>query len=233
MIRAVVAAVLVALITGELTNGSRWIAARIARWAATWIYHANAERAAARAEEWEALISTTLPTNLSALGFGLGLGAAAVACVIAQFPLRMVRAPLSGTRAELRAVEAVEQERRDQLVERQRAACLDLLSEVSRLRVRAGGATSVPAKKINLYLADVRALAANVQITAANVALLVPSAQNAADRLAEASVCLADTIGADPANSRRHIRRPQFSELDIAAKTFLESAVTLLTEAAS
>jgi hypothetical protein len=68
----VLVAILAALVVNELTGVSRWTAGKIARWAARRIYRSNPERASGRAEEWQALISKSVPMNISALCFGLG-----------------------------------------------------------------------------------------------------------------------------------------------------------------
>ena len=230
MIGEVVAAVLGAVMADELIGGSRWIAARIAGWAAERIYRDNPERAAERAEEWAALISTTLPTNLTALCFGLGLAAAAIGCVTARYLGRMGSA-LRGTRAELPALLIAERDRQGHLAEVQRVACLTLLTEVSQLRLRTANATATPPKEIDLYLADVRDLAAKVQLAAANVAMLAPQAQAAASRLAEAATRVADAMAAERALiQRRRIRPPRFSELDETAQAFLQTAANLRTD---
>lgn len=52
------------------------------RWAAKRIYPSNPERAARRSEDWEALISESIPTNISRLCFGLGMGCAGLWCYI-------------------------------------------------------------------------------------------------------------------------------------------------------
>jgi hypothetical protein len=230
VIGEVIVAVLGAVVADELTGGSRWAAARISGWAARRIYCNNAERAAERTEEWAALISTTLPTNLAALCFGLGLAASAIAFVTARY-LGHVGSALRGTRAELPAFLIAEHDRREHLVETKRVACLGLLTEVSQLRLRAEKAATVPAKEIDLYLVDVRDLAAQVQLAAANVAILAPQAQAAASRLAEAAMRVADAMAAERTLiQRRRIRPPRFSELDETARAFLQAAIDLHTD---
>jgi hypothetical protein len=78
VIPEVLAAVLAAILVSELTGVSRWAAAKVARWAARRIYPSNPERASGRAEEWQALISNPIPGSISALCFGLSLGAMAL-----------------------------------------------------------------------------------------------------------------------------------------------------------
>jgi hypothetical protein len=225
VISAVVVAFLVALVAGEATDGSRWVGIRLARWAARRIYHGNASRATARAEEWEAL-ALSLPTSLSAMCFGLGLASAGVACVVMRSVVALWR-----TSAGLRSTGA-ERERRDRLADRQRAACLDLLSAVSQLRLRAATASRMPAREIDPYLADIRVLTAGVELAAANVVMLAPSTQVAADRLTEASERLAHAMAAErEVGWRRLLSRPQFGKLDESAQAFLRAAVALLAEA--
>lgn len=233
MISAIVAAFLVALVAGEVTDGSRWIAARLARWAAWRIYREDAERAAARAEEWEALISTSLPTSISALCFGMGLAVAAVACVTIRCLGRVVNA-LRGTGVAPSGAGTAELERRDRVMQRRQTACLELLGTVSQLRLCAAGAARVRARDADLYLAEIRSLVAGVELAAANVAMLAPAAQVAADRLAVASDRLADAMATGRGiDWRRRIRQQWFSELDEAAKAFLRVAVEISTDTTS
>jgi hypothetical protein len=82
--REVLVAILAAILVNELTGASRWTAGKVARWAARRIYLSNPERASGRAEEWQALISKSVSSNISALCFGLGLGAAALAYATAR-----------------------------------------------------------------------------------------------------------------------------------------------------
>jgi hypothetical protein len=81
MSREVLLAVVVTLIVNEVTEVSPWTAIRLVRWAAKHIYAGNTERAAQRAEEWEALIDESIPTKISKLFFGLGFGCAGLYCV--------------------------------------------------------------------------------------------------------------------------------------------------------
>jgi len=85
MIREILIAAAVGLIVNETTDISPWVAIRLARWAATRMYPTNAERAAARREEWEALIDRSIPGKISKLLFGLGLGCAGLYCVVIRY----------------------------------------------------------------------------------------------------------------------------------------------------
>jgi hypothetical protein len=86
MIRDVIVAAVAALIVNELTDLSPWTAIRVARWAAGKIYADKPERAEKRAEEWEALISgESIPTKISKLLFGLGLGCFGLWCVLVGY----------------------------------------------------------------------------------------------------------------------------------------------------
>jgi len=78
--RDVIVAAVAALIVNEVTDVSPWIAVRLVRWAAGQIYAANADRAARRKEEWEALVSESVPTKISKLIFGLSFGCAGLYC---------------------------------------------------------------------------------------------------------------------------------------------------------
>ncbi len=80
----VLLAVVVTLIVNEATDVSPWIAIRLARWAAKRIYAGNTGRAARRQEEWEALISKSIPTKISQLFFGLGFGCAGLYCIASR-----------------------------------------------------------------------------------------------------------------------------------------------------
>jgi plasmid stabilization system protein ParE len=87
MSREVLLAVVVTLIVNEVTEVSPWTAIRLVRWAAKHIHASNTERAAQRAEEWEALIDESIPTKISKLFFGLGFGCAGL------YYIAMRRAP--------------------------------------------------------------------------------------------------------------------------------------------
>ena len=86
MIHEILLTVAVTLIVNEATDISPWLATRLVGWAAERIYASNADRAAQRKEEWEALIKDSIPTNISKLFFGLGFACAglcwfAIRCV--------------------------------------------------------------------------------------------------------------------------------------------------------
>ena len=55
MIGDIILTVVVTLIVNEVTGVSPWLATRLVRWAAKHIYATDADRAAQREEEWEAL----------------------------------------------------------------------------------------------------------------------------------------------------------------------------------
>jgi hypothetical protein len=87
VIRDVIVGAIVAVVVNELTDVSSWLAVRITRWAAKRIYPVSPERAARRSEDWEALISESIPTKISKLCFGLGIGCAGLWCsVIGHVP---------------------------------------------------------------------------------------------------------------------------------------------------
>src|SRR5262249_15089978 len=81
MSHEVLVAIVVTLIVNEATDVSPWTAIRLVRWASKHIYAANPDRVTKRAEEWEALIAKSIPTNISKFCFGLSLGAAALSCI--------------------------------------------------------------------------------------------------------------------------------------------------------
>jgi len=78
MISEIIVAAAVGWIVSEATDISPWVAIKLVRWAAKHMYSGNAERAARRQEEWEALINDneSIPTKTAKLFFGLGLGCA-------------------------------------------------------------------------------------------------------------------------------------------------------------
>lgn len=82
MIRDVIVGVIVTVIITEFTDVSPWLAVKMTRWAAKRIYPTNPEKAARRSEDWEALIRESIPTNISRLCFGLGMGCAGLWCSI-------------------------------------------------------------------------------------------------------------------------------------------------------
>jgi hypothetical protein len=93
MIRDVIVAVVAALVVNELTDLSPWTAVRVTRWAAGKIYADNPDRAARRAEDWEALISgESIPTKISNLFFGLGMGCAGLWCMLIGYVPTVVSA---------------------------------------------------------------------------------------------------------------------------------------------
>jgi hypothetical protein len=85
MSREVLVAVVVTLIVNEAIDISPWTAIRLVRWAAKHIYAGNTERAARRAEEWEAVIDESIPTKVSKLFFGLGFGCAGLYCITIRY----------------------------------------------------------------------------------------------------------------------------------------------------
>lgn len=89
MIREIVLTVIITLIVGDLARSSRWSAAKVARWSAKRIYVSDSERADRRAEEWDGLVSDSIPSDISALCVGISLGAFAVACIAKRSVSRM------------------------------------------------------------------------------------------------------------------------------------------------
>ena len=81
MIHDIVLAVMVTLIVNEVTGVSPWLAVRLIRWAAEHIYATNADRAAQRKEEWEALLDS-IPTDIAKLFFGLGFACAGLYWIV-------------------------------------------------------------------------------------------------------------------------------------------------------
>jgi hypothetical protein len=78
MSREILIGIVVGLLVNEASDISPWIAVRIVRWAAHRIYAADPQRAAERAEDWQAHIDKSIPTKLGKLFFGLGFGVAAL-----------------------------------------------------------------------------------------------------------------------------------------------------------
>jgi len=95
MIREIIVAAVVGWIVSEATDISPWVAIRLGRWAANNMYPANAERAARRREEWEALINESIPSKTAKLFFGLGLGCAGLCSAMGR-RMRLVLARVAG-----------------------------------------------------------------------------------------------------------------------------------------
>jgi hypothetical protein len=92
----VLAAIFAAILASELTGVSRWAAAKVTRWAARRIYPSDPARASGRAEEWQALISDSIPMNISALCFGLSLGVMALGRSAARHTAALAPAAAAG-----------------------------------------------------------------------------------------------------------------------------------------
>jgi hypothetical protein len=80
----VIVGVVATLVATEATDFLPWISIRLVRWAARHLYTSDVELAKDRAEEWEAVIKESLPTNISKLLFGLGFSSAALYRITAR-----------------------------------------------------------------------------------------------------------------------------------------------------
>lgn len=229
--REILVAVLVTLIVDETTGLSRWSAAKLAHWAANHIYPADVERAQKRAEEWDALISKSIPTNIAALCFGLGLGAAAVACMA-----KRRAAVIVSTLSRVYAVPPADRlaERNERRAAEYRQASLALLRAASELRLRVADTPHYSPEYLCVHLAQIRSEAVNTQLQAVNVALLAPDAPaGSAERLGEAASRLADATERAISDAGLMTSIPEFTELDQNMKAFKQDAVAVSRDLAS
>jgi hypothetical protein len=221
--REILVAVVVTLIVDEATGLSRWCATKLARWAAKHIYLADVERTKKRSEEWDALISKSIPTNIAALCFGLSLGAAAVACMVGRRAAVVVSA-FSRLCAMPPGVRLAERDERRATEQRQ--ASVALLRAASELRLLVTDAASSSPDQLRANLREIRSQAVNTELQAANVALVAPDTlAMSAGQLAETARRLADAaqnLGGDVGLTTRIL---DCAELDESMKTFLWSAV--------
>jgi hypothetical protein len=229
--REILIAALVTLFVEEATSLSRWSAVKLARWAAKHIYSADPERAQKRAEEWDALITKSIPTNIAALCFGLSLGAAAVAWTAAR-RATVIASALSRVYAVLRGVRLAELN--ECRVAEHRQASLALWSAASALRSLVGDTAQFNSEDLCAHLAQIREQAANTQLQAVNVALLAPSAlTGSAELLAETASRLADAAEKVSSAAGLMTSVPDFTELDESMRAFIQAAVAVSHDLAS
>ncbi len=228
MSREVLIAVLVTLIVEESTGLSRWIAARMGQWAAKHIYLYDSERAKTRSEEWEALISKSIPANITALTFGLSLASAAVACILA----RRIAVAASSFRQVCVAPAGMSVTDRDKRhVSDARQASFALFSAACELRLLAIEPLPFNPDLMQGRLKEIRARAVDTELRAADVALAAPDTlatpagqlADVARRLAEA----AQNLGCDDGQIIDHL---SCAELDETTNVFLRSAVAMFRD---
>ena len=231
MSREIMVAVLVTLIVEETSGLSRWSAAKLGHWAAKHIYLADTERGEKRAEEWDALITKSIPTNIAALCFGLSLGTAAVGCIAARRGAVIVSV-LSRIYGVLTGDWLAEHNERQMAEHRQ--ASLALLNAASVLRLRIMDTGGFSSEHLHPQMAAIQKQVADTQLCAANVALLAPDKlSGSAERLAEAASRLADTALYSSRSARPVTARPEFAELDESMNAFLRDAVAVSGQLAS
>lgn len=227
MSQGVLVAVLATLIVNEVGGISPWIATRLARWAARNIYAADTVRADRRAEEWDALITESIPTNISALCFGLSLGGAAVGC-LAMRRAASALSIFSHAIAELTGRHQAARDQRERLAEAQRQACLDLLRAAIQLRVQMASTAHRHRNERDAQL-EMQGLVLAAQQQAATVMLLAPAVlANSAGELAAATARLATAAGDSPDIRITQLISPlDFSDLDERVAAFRRHAVEL------
>jgi hypothetical protein len=220
--REVLVAALVTVLVGELTGVSRWAADKVARWAARRIYLSNAQRAEERAEEWHALISESIPTSISALCFGLGLGVLALSYMTAR-RVATLGSLVSCASRMLSGSCMTGHDWNERHVTEQRAACLALMQAVSELKLQAADAGG-DVKWIQFQ-------AAHTQMQAARAAFLAPDLlADSAERLAVVAGQLADATAAQSSNGDQADVPAARQELEESVRVFWRAAVDMFRD---
>ena len=221
----VLIAVLATIVVDELIGVSRWVAGRVARWAARRIYLSDAERAKERAEEWHALVSESIPTSISALCFSLGLGVMALACMAAR-RVTALGSLVSRASKMLPDTNRTRYEWRERHITERRAACLSLMQAAGELKLHAADVGS--------SVDWIRQQAMHTQMRAARVALLAP------DSLAEPAECLAviagrlaDATAAGSIDTNDACVLAICQELDESVRAFWRAAVDTFRDGAA
>lgn len=228
MSREILIAVVATMIVEEATGLSRWSAVKLARWAAKHIYRTDIERAKKRTEEWDALISKSIPTNIAALFFACGLVVMAVSCVAVR-RVAVIVAALGRAYAALPGTDQAERTERRATEHRQ--ASLALLKAASELRLLVAGTSQLNPDQLCAHLTELRNLTANTQLQAVNVALLAPDMlADQAERLADAAARLADVVRNTNGDAELVADIPEFIEFEESTKAFLKAAVTVSRE---
>jgi hypothetical protein len=227
MIREIVLTVIVTLIVDDLARSSRWSAAKVVRWSAERIYVSDSERAARRAEEWDGLVSDSIPSDISALFVGISLGAFAVAC--------MARRGVTGVASRCRRAcrrlpgrVAPRDGRAGFLLDDHREASMALLEAALELRLCLADDVQVPLGGTAGHLPAIRRLAADAQLRAANVALLgAGTLGESARKLGEAAGRLADEVSRAGEAASGGAGVPDVSELDASIRAFQRRAAAV------
>jgi hypothetical protein len=220
--REVVVAALVTVLVGELTGVCRWASDRVARWAAPRIYLSDVQRARERAEEWHAHISESIPTSISALCFGLGLGAMALAYMAAR-RVAALGSLIGCASRMLSGTGSTGHDWHERHVTEQRAACLALMQAASELKLQAADAGD-DIRRIQLQ-------AAHTQMQAARAALLAPdSLADSAERLAVVAGQLADATAARSSNGGQADVPAAYQELEESVRLFWRAAVDMFRD---
>ncbi len=150
---------------------------------------------------------------------------AAAAITGAAVPL--VTTALREERGTERARQEQERARQEQLAQARHDACVQLLSTVLRLKVLVENNHQYHGPELAERLAEIRQCAADAQVEAVRVALMVPlELADSAQRLAETAGRLADTVTAKTSLAiRGSAEAPDFNELDKGVHTFRELAM--------
>jgi hypothetical protein len=118
-------------------------------------------------------------------------------------------------------------DRQERHAEATRQACVDLLGAAGNLRAQVANNYSYHGDEMGARLEQVRKYAADTQLHAVSVSLLVPeSLAESANLLATAAGSLADwTVGNTTLEQGSMIREPNFRQLDDCVKAFRTKVV--------
>lgn len=225
MTREIVVTVVVTLIVGDLARSSRWSAARIARWAAARVYASDGERAARRAEEWDGLVSDSVPSDISAFCVGISLGFFAVACMAKRRAAGM--ASWCGRRyRQLSGRSLIRESGPGYLMDDPRAASLALLEAAHEFRLCLADNAPPSPGGTGGRLPTIRRLAADTQLRAANVALLgTGELGEYARKLGETAARLTDQAPQAVGGASQEAGVPDLSRLDRSIRAFQRCAI--------
>jgi hypothetical protein len=217
MIQEVAVAVVVTLIVGDAARSARWSSAKLARWAARQIYAADQTRAGERAEEWEALITETIPSDISAFCFGAALAVTASAHAASRHAARAWR-----SMARLPGFRRIRPNESSWRLDEIRQASLSLLSAVIQFRLLLTDPESRSQEYLDGHHREFRRLAAEARLQAVNIAMLSPA------ELAESAQSLARTADIIAGHATASVSRAHLTELDERTTVFQNTAIVVL-----